>query len=173
MITIPYMGNGWMIRPLERTDLPIIASIETQSFPTPMSVDTFNKHLDQCRTCTYFVIEKEQNVIGYIGILHLVDEVHIRIIAVAKAERGKGYGELLLLYGLLWSAKQNPELATLEVRKSNLIAQSLYEKIGFIKVGIRPRYYRDTNEDAIIMTVAPFNSDWITQLQSHWQDRLH
>jgi len=81
----------------------------------------------------------------------IVDEAHITNIAVAPAYRGKKLGELILK-GLLELAKLKGAVRmSLEVRVSNDRAQKLYKRIGFASAGIRPGYYIDTNEDAIIM----------------------
>ena len=82
----------------------------------------------------------------------MVDEAHITTFAVHPAWRRQRIGERLLLAFLDLARDRHAREATLEVRLSNLAARRLYEKYGFRPVGLRPRYYSDNNEDALIMT---------------------
>ena len=89
----------------------------------------------------------------------MVDEAHIVAVAVREAYRGRGLGELLLAEAVALAIENHMESVTLEVRKSNLLAQALYEKYRFLKVGVRKRYYSDNHEDAIIMTTPPIQHE--------------
>ena len=82
----------------------------------------------------------------------MVDEAHITTFAVHPGWRRRGIGDRLLLELLDIALERGAREATLEVRLSNLPARRLYEKFGFRPVGLRPRYYTDDNEDALIMT---------------------
>ena len=93
-----------------------------------------------------------QYIIGFSGIWVLVDEAHITNIALRQDYQGKGLGELLLIATIDLSMTLNVRVMTLEVRASNEIAQKLYGKYGFEKVGLRRGYYLDNREDAVIMT---------------------
>ena len=95
-------------------------------------------------------------VIGFAGLWLIVDEGHVSTIASHTDWRGRGVGELLLVSLLRESQRRNAATATLEVRVTNHVAQNLYTKYGFVEVGRRKRYYRDNNEDALIMTVEDF-----------------
>lgn len=95
-------------------------------------------------------------IIGFAGLWMFVDEGHISTIASHVDWRGHGVGELLLLSMLREGQRRNAAFATLEVRVSNRVAQNLYTKYGFTEVGRRKHYYRDNNEDALIMTVQNF-----------------
>ena len=90
---------------------------------------------------------------GYAGYWLIADEVHISTIAVDPQRRGSGLGELLLLNLLYLAFEHDAALVTLEVRENNYSAQALYHKYRFEIVGRRRGYYRDTGEDAILMTV--------------------
>jgi ribosomal-protein-alanine N-acetyltransferase len=90
-------------------------------------------------------------VVGFVGIWFLADEAHITSIAVRSAFRRQGIGELLLIAALEKAVQRRCRVATLEVRVSNAVAQSLYLKYGFKKTGIRKGYYTDNNEDACVM----------------------
>ena len=82
----------------------------------------------------------------------MVDEAHVTTFAIHPDWRRRRLGERLLLALLDAAIDRRAAEATLEVRLSNLAARRLYEKFGFRPVGIRPRYYTDNNEDALIMT---------------------
>jgi ribosomal-protein-alanine N-acetyltransferase len=101
----------------------------------------------------------DPNTVGYIGSLYQLDEVHITAVGVRVAYRGKGIGELLLIAGLELAQLRGAREATLEVRVSNDVAQSLYRKYAFESKGIRPKYYTDNNEDAMIMTTPDIQSE--------------
>ncbi len=103
--------------------------------------------------------EKVEYINGFLGLWVMVDEAHIINIAVREAGRGKGLGELLLISGLEMAIKNKAMVATLEVRTSNTLAQALYTKYGFQKVGLRKGYYTDNKEDAHIMTTDILTSD--------------
>ena len=90
-------------------------------------------------------------VIGYGGLWLMVDEAHVTSVAVHPQFRGQGLGELLMLSLMEVALRLDARFVTLEVRVSNAVARKLYEKLGFRQAGIRPRYYTDNNEDAVVM----------------------
>ena len=90
-------------------------------------------------------------VVGYGGLWLMVDEAHVTSVAVHPQFRGQGLGELLMLSLMEVALRLNARFVTLEVRVSNAVARKLYEKLGFRQAGIRPRYYTDNNEDAVVM----------------------
>jgi len=96
--------------------------------------------------------------LGFIGIWFLSDDAHITAITVSSSWRGHGLGELLMIGSIESAISRNSRVITLEVRVSNSIAISLYQKYGFKKVGIRKGYYNDNREDAVIMTTEPIRS---------------
>ena len=97
-------------------------------------------------------------IVGFVGVWLTPDEAHIVTIAVRESHRGRGIGELLLIAAIALATLNDREVVTLEVRASNQAAQALYEKYGFRKVGVRPRYYSDNHEDAVRMTTEPIRS---------------
>ena len=94
----------------------------------------------------------QDKIVGFAGFWIMAGEAHIISIAVRTAYRGKGIGELILAHLIDHAAFLGAEVVTLEARVSNTIAQNLYLKYGFKKVGIRYGYYTDNREDAVIMT---------------------
>ncbi len=111
-------------------------------------------------------------IIGFSGMWVLFDECHITTIGISPEYRGQGLGELLLLSMFEEALRRNCQWVTLEVRVSNQPAQSLYEKYGFTRHGVRRRYYSDNGEDADIMWSASLNElNYVTQIES-LRDRL-
>src|SRR5262245_31104166 len=136
-------------------DLDTVHAIERASFRTPWPPNAYRSELETNRLANYLVARADGEIVGYGGMWLMVDEAHITTFAVHPAWRRQRIGERLLLASpALASARQAHE-ATLEVRLSNLAARRLYEKYGFRPVGLRPRYYSDDNEDALIMTTEP------------------
>jgi [ribosomal protein S18]-alanine N-acetyltransferase len=97
-------------------------------------------------------------VIGFSGIWMLAGEAHVTNLAVRRLYRGHGLGELLLLATIDLASELKASFMTLEVRASNLVAQSLYSKYGFVQMGVRRGYYLDNREDAIIMSTDTLDS---------------
>jgi ribosomal-protein-alanine N-acetyltransferase len=148
----------YRLRPLLVGDLTAVSVIEQDSFPTPTKKSAYEYELTQNQVAHYQALLMEPGsgpaqLVGYAGYWVLADEIHVSIIAVAPDLRGKGLGELLFLNMLYLSYEEQAALVTLEVRERNVSAQSLYSKYLFEVVGRRRRYYRDTGEDAILMTV--------------------
>ncbi len=141
------------ISQMKRADLESVIEIEKASFPTPWSRYAFLAELYENRRARYFVAREKArgDIVGYVGTWLILDEAHITNIAVHPGFRRKGIGKKLMLAAIDYAESQGVGAVTLEVRASNIIAQSLYEKIGFVSVGIRPGYYHDDGEDALIM----------------------
>jgi ribosomal-protein-alanine N-acetyltransferase len=99
----------------------------------------------------YMVMEYDGDVIGYGGMWTIMDEAHVTNIAVRAGYRGQGLGEKLMTELQRTAVFFGAARMTLEVRVSNEIAQRLYRKLGFEPAGIRPGYYSDNQEDALIM----------------------
>lgn len=144
------MGSDCVIRRMTLADVDGVAAVEAATFPTPWSRDAFVSEMKNV-AARYLVAERDGAVIGYAGAWIILDESHITNIAVLQAERGKGIGRALTAGLMQYLANLGAAYATLEVRKSNEVAQNLYKSLGFIKLGVRKRYYEDNDEDALIM----------------------
>ncbi len=140
-------------------DLETVHEIERRSFRTPWPAHAYRTELETNRLAHYLVARVDGRVVGYGGVWLMVDEAHITTFAVDPAWRRRRIGERLLLALLELALEHHARVATLEVRLSNLAARRLYEKYGFRPVGLRPRYYSDDNEDALIMTTDALASD--------------
>lgn len=134
---------------LEHIDSVLV--IDSLCFPTPWSRESFQKEIESNKFARYIIAKKGDVVIGYAGMWLILDEGHITNIAVHPEYRGIGAGNRLL-EGLIEICRMELiNSLTLEVRKSNIVAQNLYKKYGFVEEGIRKEYYGDNKEDAIIM----------------------
>jgi ribosomal-protein-alanine N-acetyltransferase len=139
-------------------DLPAVHRIERSSFSVPWPDDAYRSELLTNRLATYVVARAGDEIVGFGGLWVMVDEAHITTFAVDPRWRRRGVGEWMLLGLLDRALARQAREATLEVRLSNMPARRLYEKYGFRPVGIRPRYYSDNGEDALIMTTDPLAS---------------
>lgn len=139
------------IRPMRVEDIDAVLAIEEQAFPTPWSRRAFYTEITENNLAHYVVVELDGIVVAYSGMWVILDEAHMTNIAVHPLYRRMGIGSLLLQEMLNRARNLGASRMTLEVRVSNAPAQRLYERFGFVKRGLRRRYYTDTQEDAIIM----------------------
>jgi ribosomal-protein-alanine N-acetyltransferase len=142
-----------IVRPMKEDDLERIMKIEQVSFPTPWSQHAFLTELTENEYARYFCLEMDKQVIGYMGLWFILEEGHITNVAIAPEFRGQHLGEFLMSSVMQKMKAEGMERMTLEVRTSNLKAQRLYERLGFVLAGKRKGYYSDNLEDALIMWV--------------------
>lgn len=147
-----------VIAPMRVDDVPDVHAIERASFTTPWPDHAYRTELETNRLAHYLVVRVGDRLVGYAGLWIMVDEAHVTTFAIDPAWRRRRLGERLLIALLDLAIERRAGEATLEVRLSNLPARRLYEKFGFRPVGIRPRYYSDDNEDALIMTTERLDS---------------
>lgn len=139
------------IRRMTLADLDAVADLEKAIFPHPWSRLDFEQELTRNVAARYLVAEVEGTVVGYAGAWVILDESHITNIALDEAWRGKHIGRKLTEGLMQYISNLGAAYATLEVRKSNIVAQKLYASVGFVSVGVRKRYYEDNREDALLM----------------------
>lgn len=171
------MSNGllpYRVDPMRWEDVPAVMAIEHQSFTLPWSDYTYRHELLENIHSHYIVARRIDHtaakrsslfsrlrnnpravapIVGYGGFWLIAEEAHISTIASHPDWRGHGVGELILLSMIERAIEMKAFMVTLEVRVTNSVAQNLYRKYSFEVVGLRPRYYRDNNEDADLMTV--------------------
>jgi [ribosomal protein S18]-alanine N-acetyltransferase len=148
-----------VIEPMRLADLPAVHAIEQASFTTPWPPHAYRSELESNRLATYLVARVGETVVGYAGMWIMVDEAHITTFAIHPGWRRRKIGERLLLSLLDLAVDRRAREATLEVRLSNLPARRLYEKYGFRPVGLRPNYYSDDREDALVMTTEALDAE--------------
>lgn len=136
---------------LQAEHIDQIVEIEKISFPTPWSKKSLLHELHDNPFAFYVVAVSGREVLAYGGVWLVMDEAHVTNVAVNIPYRGKGLGRLIMDELQFIARAQGCMKITLEVRTSNLIAQGLYNSLGFRAAGLRKGYYSDTKEDAIIM----------------------
>jgi [ribosomal protein S18]-alanine N-acetyltransferase len=142
--------NNIEIIPFKENHVNEVLYISNLSFLTPWTRDSIEKELEN-KLARYVVAIKDDVVIGYGGIWFILDEGHITNIAVHPEYRGAGAGDMIVEALIELCKLESIASMTLEVRISNIVAQNLYKKHGFIQEGIRKNYYSDSHEDGVIM----------------------
>lgn len=137
-------------RPLAAADIPAIVKLEAESFYDAWNENMLQNELSNNMT-TYLVMEVAGRLIGYAGFWLVAGEAQITRVAIWDAERGQGYGTRLTAALVNKAWELGAEAITLEVRESNMAAQKAYLTCGFASEGIRPNYYEDNHENAVIM----------------------
>jgi ribosomal-protein-alanine N-acetyltransferase len=146
--------EGFAFEALSDKDLDEVVEIEKLCFPTPWGRALFAEELSHGEICTWMKardLRSAQRVAAYMGFWKAVDEAHITNLAVRPQWRRLGLGRSLALRMLEEAKRLGCLRATLEVRPSNAAALGLYESLGFSGVALRPKYYPDNEEDALIM----------------------
>lgn len=178
----------WVLRDMRLDDLPEVLAIDRDSFPIPWSAKTYEFEINNHHSSHLVVIEMREDtpravvgvrrliqralgrpsqsgpIVGYGGCWLIAGEAHISTIAVHPDFRGRGLGELLLAAMLKRAIQLGGEYSVLEVRESNATAQALYEKYEYATVGYRRGYYRDNNEDALLMEARPLDAAYHNRL---------
>jgi ribosomal-protein-alanine N-acetyltransferase len=165
------------IRPMQAADLDQVQSIDRLSFSIPWPSSAYRYELFENDLSLLWVAEltspgSPKLVVGVIVVWLILDEAHIATLSVHPDYREHGIGQALVATALAAAIRKKMVSATLEVRAGNLAAQQLYKRFRFEVVSRRFRYYRDNNEDALIMTISHLDSAYLEWLESEaW--KLH
>ncbi len=138
---------------MRRRHVRRVLAIEARVYPRPWSASLFLSELAQKSSRTYLVARHEGEVIGYAGMMFTGLEAHITNIAVDPDFHGRKVGSRLMLRLVTEAIARGAKTLSLEVRVSNVPAQSMYGKFGFSVAGVRKGYYIETKEDALVMVV--------------------
>lgn len=136
-----------LIKRMEKEDIDGVFNIENECFSHPWSKEDLEKQLD-LDTSVFLVAKENNDIVGYMGVQIFSGEGYVTNVATLPEFRRMGVARALIQEVL----KHEMEFLTLEVRESNTPAINLYAKFGFKNMGIRPNFYRDPIENAIIMT---------------------
>ena len=128
-----------------------VLKVEENCFAIAWTREDFMREMTENKLAIYFVAKCDGKIVGYAGMWHVVTEGQITNVAVLEEYRKMGVGAALMEALINEAIKREMIGITLEVKISNYVAQRLYSKYGFKPEGFRKNYYKDTNEDAVIM----------------------
>jgi len=174
---------------MQSTDIPRVVRIDEQSFAVPWSARSYTFEVNQSNYSHMVVLEHlqprppdgrwqawwqsvtgrvriKQTLLAYGGLWYFGAQAHISTIATAPEHRQQGYGEVVFLAMLCRAISLSSQMATLEVRVSNIHAQHLYEKYGFQQRGVKAGYYIDNDEDAYDMALSLTDRATIQHIES-------
>lgn len=160
-----------LIEPMRVVDIDAVHGIERASFPVPWPAYALRQEVETNRLARYLIVRVDDQIVAYAGVWLLVDEAHITTFAVLPEWRRRGVGGKLMLAVMRLAEQLGARVATLEVRLSNMPARQLYQRFGFRPVGVRPRYYSDNAEDALIMTCPPIASEEMVMRMAQLAER--
>ena len=132
------------------TDLPAVMGLDREAFFDPWSRETWLREM-QNPIAVWIVETVNSDIVGFAGIWNVAGEAQVMRVAVQKALRNQGLGLQLTQELINRAWESGAEAVTLEVRESNAAARKVYERCGFVSGGVRPHYYEDTREGAVIM----------------------
>lgn len=141
------------IRKMTLEDIPAVIDLDHKSFSLPWPERSFRFEVTDNPASRCWVAELDGKVIGMIVVWLLVDEAHVATIATDPDFRRQGVAKSLLAHALRHLIDEGAQSSFLEVRESNIAAQEMYRKFGYEEAGRRRRYYRDNDEDAILMNL--------------------
>ena len=142
-----------LIRKMALEDVPSVIELEQKSFSLPWPERSFRFELTANPASRCWVAELDGKIVGMIVVWLVIDEAHVATIATHPDLRRRGIGTKLLSHALRQMIDEGARSSFLEVREHNVSAQQMYRKFGYEISGRRPRYYRDNNEDAILMNL--------------------
>ena len=145
--------NTLTIAPMSpERDLDAVVAIARESFPNPWTRTMFQRELDLGSVSRAYVLRTAAGELAaFCTCWLIVDELHINTIAVHPEHRGRGYARRLLEHIVAEAIPLGARRATLEVRRSNVVAIGLYEAMGFRTESVRREYYHDPVDDALIL----------------------
>ena len=157
---------------MRASDIEQVAQVERRCYNLTWNPNAYVTELGN--TNAYYAVVKNSSghIVGYGGIWVIIDELHVTTLAVDPSDRGKKLGERLLNSMMDEGIRRGATRATLEVRQSNKVAQSLYHKYGFLDVAQRRAYYSDNGENAIIMWAEDLTSPTYQKMLYEYRRQL-
>lgn len=140
------------IEPMTQENVEAVAALEQECFSSPWSLDSLVEELSN-PLAVYYTAFRDGELVGYIGMHHIIDEGYINNVAVRESCRRQGIATQLLETLMDYAKKEDLLTLTLEVRASNQAAIAMYKDFGFKEVGLRKAYYTLPTEDAALMTL--------------------
>lgn len=185
------------LRYMRLPDIPFVVDIDKQSFNPAWSARSYQYEINESTYSHMVTLERTggkptglrkllntlnssangdekapllPEIVGYGGLWSILDEAHISTIAAHPKERGRGYGEILLVGMIRKAYALDASYLVLEVRVSNIVAQNLYKKYGFVIFSVKPRYYHSDGEDAYDMRLNLTDADYRTQFETRYAE---
>ena len=147
----------WRIRRMTADDLPGVMDIERVAFSNPWTLEMVKKELTQDWSTILLAEEPSAaggwKVLGFSIFWLVADEIHVLNVATEQAQRRRGIGRAVMEATLGYGRTHRCRIASLEVRRGNVAAIGMYQALGFKAVGMRPNYYTDDREDAVVMVM--------------------
>ena len=156
-----------IIRKMTVDDIPAVVDLDQKSFSLPWPERSFRFELTDNPASRCWVAEVDGKVVGMIVVWLIVDEAHVATLATHPDYRRQGIGRRLLAHALRHIMQDGARSSFLEVRESNLAAQEMYRKFGYEVTGRRRRYYRDNDEDAILMSLDSLDAERLMVAEKH------
>ena len=146
-----------VIRPMRDVDIDAVMEIENEMYPFPWTEGIFRDCLRVGYCC--WVLSEGDKIVGYAVLSIAVGESHLLNVCVHKDAQRNGYASQLIEHMLTLAKGHDAQVCLLEVRPSNTAAVTLYEKMDFVEVGVRPAYYpaKKGREDALILALELFS----------------
>lgn len=146
----PY-DDGLTIETMRRRHIRGVRLIDREVYASPWSSMLYHDELRRRGDRIYRIGRLDGRIVAYAGVMIVAGEGHVTSIAVDPRLQGRQVGARLLLSVTAAAIDAGVEAMTLEVRVGNRRAQELYRRFGYAPAGVRPRYYPDNGEDALIM----------------------
>jgi ribosomal-protein-alanine N-acetyltransferase len=148
------MEGSWNVAPLTTPEeIDAMLAIEQASFTNPWTREMYLAELKNQGVSFFFLArDKNQRIVGFCSFWRVLDELHINNLAVLPECRRSGVATALLSRVLEEAVRLGTRRAMLEVRRSNVPAQELYQKFGFTVSGVRSKYYTNPPEDALVLS---------------------
>jgi ribosomal-protein-alanine N-acetyltransferase len=143
--------SSWSIRLANRRDVGELLALEEAQFPEPWTRGMLLDEITNTATRRYTVAVQEMKIIGYLGVMFVMDELHINTLGTLPGHEGRGVTSSLMDDAWRDALERGVIRATLEVATSNTRAQTFYYRYGFMPVGVRKNYYERTHEDALVL----------------------
>ena len=147
------------IRKMTLEDVPDVIDLDQKSFSLPWPERSFRFELTANPASRSWVADLDGKIVGMIVVWLIIDEAHVATLATHPDFRRRGIAKKLLAHALRHLMDDGARSSFLEVRESNIAAQEMYRKFGYEASGRRPRYYKDNDEDAILMNLASLNAE--------------
>lgn len=158
------------IRRMQSEDLPQVFELDRNSFSLPWPERSFrfeleNNEVSRCWVAELLPESGAPLLVAMIVVWMIADEVHVATLAVSPEYRRQKIAQRLLAHTLIDAYHSGANSSFLEVRRSNQAAITLYQRFGYREVAVRRNYYKDNQEDAILMDLAPLNLENLKRFQ--------